>query len=85
MAGELSSMITGLEWLPPPSFQPYVPNLEKSQPRDSPQLFVANLWTEFAAQRGRALAANGKEPQNLDFPRWLQPSKWQILNELPVV
>lgn len=25
---------------------------------------VANLWTEFAAQHGEALAANRKEPQN---------------------
>jgi len=25
---------------------------------------VANLWTEFAARRGEALVANGKEPQN---------------------
>jgi hypothetical protein len=27
---------------------------------------VANLWTEFAAQRSEALATNGKEPQNLN-------------------
>jgi hypothetical protein len=47
--------------------------------------FVANLWTEFAAQHGEALATNGKELQTLDFPRWLQLSKGQILNELPVV
>ena len=26
--------------------------------------FVANLWTEFAAQHSEALATNGKEPQN---------------------
>jgi hypothetical protein len=26
--------------------------------------FVANLWTEFTAQHGEALATNGKEPQN---------------------
>jgi len=26
--------------------------------------FVANLWTEFAAQHGEALATNGKKPQN---------------------
>jgi len=25
---------------------------------------VANLWTEFAAQRSEVLAMNGKEPQN---------------------
>ena len=25
---------------------------------------VANLWTEFAAHRGEALATNGKEPEN---------------------
>jgi hypothetical protein len=46
---------------------------------------VANLWTEFSAQHGEALAMNVKEPQNLDFPRWLQLSKGQILNEMPVV
>ena len=28
------------------------------------QNFVANLWTEFAAQRGYWLIANVKEPQN---------------------
>ena len=28
------------------------------------QKCVANLWTEFAAHEGEALAANGKEPQN---------------------
>jgi hypothetical protein len=28
------------------------------------QNVVANLWTEFAAQHGEALATNGKEPQN---------------------
>jgi hypothetical protein len=28
---------------------------------------VANLWTEFAAQRSEALATNGKELQTLDF------------------
>jgi hypothetical protein len=33
------------------------------QPRSS-QKVVANLWTEFAAQYGEALTANGKEPQN---------------------
>ena len=26
--------------------------------------FVANLWTEFAAQHSEALATNGKETQN---------------------
>jgi hypothetical protein len=26
--------------------------------------FVANLWTEFAAHRGEALATSGKELQN---------------------
>jgi hypothetical protein len=26
--------------------------------------FVANLWTEFSAHRGEALATNGKELQN---------------------
>jgi hypothetical protein len=26
--------------------------------------FVANLWTEFAARDGEALATNGKELQN---------------------
>ena len=25
---------------------------------------VANLWTEFAAQSSKAMATNGKEPQN---------------------
>jgi hypothetical protein len=45
---------------------------------------VANLWTEFAAQRGEALATNGKELQN-PFPQWLQLSKRQILNDLPVI
>ena len=25
---------------------------------------MANLWTEFAAQRGETVATNGKEPQN---------------------
>jgi hypothetical protein len=29
----------------------------------SVQKFVANLWTEFSAQHGEALAMNGKEPQ----------------------
>jgi hypothetical protein len=46
---------------------------------------VANLWTEFPAQHREALATNEKEPQNLDFPRWLQLSKRQLLNDLPVV
>lgn len=32
--------------------------------RGSPQKFVANLWTEFAAHRSAVLATNGKEPQN---------------------
>jgi len=35
-----------------------------SQRRGSPQKRVANLWTEFAAQRSEALPTNGKEPQN---------------------
>ena len=26
---------------------------------------VANLWTEFSAQRGEALATNGEKTQNL--------------------
>jgi hypothetical protein len=39
-------------------------NLKSSQLRGSPPKRVANLWTEFAAQRGDALIANGKEPQN---------------------
>jgi hypothetical protein len=30
----------------------------------SDEKFVANLWTEFSAQRSYALATNGKEPQN---------------------
>jgi len=29
---------------------------------------VANLWTEFAAQRGDALTPKGKEPQNPNKP-----------------
>jgi len=48
----------------------------------SPQTFVANLWTEFAAHSCEALAANGKEPQNPWFPWWLQLSKRQILTFL---
>jgi len=27
---------------------------------------VANLWTEFSEQGSKALATNGKEPQNLN-------------------
>lgn len=30
----------------------------------SRQKFVANLWTEFSAQRREAMVAYGKEPQN---------------------
>jgi hypothetical protein len=30
----------------------------------SPQKRVANLWTEFSAQRRYAMMANGKKPQN---------------------
>jgi len=44
---------------------------------------VANLWTEFAAHRSEALAMNGKELQNPDFPRWLQLVKGQKLSFLP--
>lgn len=36
----------------------------RPQPKGSPQKFVANLWTEFAAHRSDALITNGKEPQN---------------------
>ncbi|HEY0725868.1 MAG TPA: hypothetical protein VGD41_18110 [Pyrinomonadaceae bacterium] len=34
------------------------------QPRDSPQKFVANLWTEFAALDREALVTNWNKPQN---------------------
>ena len=36
---------------------------DECQIRGKPK-FVANLWTEFAAHRGEALATNGKELQN---------------------
>jgi len=49
------------------------------------QKLVANLWTEFAAQHGEALATNGKNRKILDFPWWLQLSKRQILTFMPVV
>jgi hypothetical protein len=38
----------------------------------SDEKFVANLWTEFSAQRSYALATNGKERKNLGFLWWLQ-------------
>jgi|SRR5829696_5887113 len=41
-----------------------IANSKVCQPRGSPQKFVANVWTEFSAQHGEALAMNGKEPQN---------------------
>jgi hypothetical protein len=34
--------------------------------------FVANLWTEFSAQRSEALVTNGKNRKTLDFLWWLQ-------------
>jgi hypothetical protein len=60
-------------------------NLKPSQRRGSPHHRVANLWTEFSAQDGEALATDVKDLKTLDFPRWLQLSKRQILTFLPVV
>jgi hypothetical protein len=67
------------------NFQPEVWLIEFVSMEGSPQIRVANLWTEFAAHRSEALARMGKNCKTLDFPRWLQLSKGQILNELPVV
>jgi hypothetical protein len=44
--------------------RPQVWLIETVSMEGSPQKRVANLWTEFAAQRRDALIANGKEPQN---------------------
>jgi hypothetical protein len=44
---------------------------------------VANLWTEFAANDGDALVANGKEPQNPNKLVVAATSKWQKLSFLP--
>ena len=46
---------------------------------------MANLWTEFSAHDVEALVANRKNRKTLDFPRWLQLSKRQILTFMPVV
>lgn len=33
---------------------------------------MANTWTKITARYVYAMVRNGKEPQTLDFPRWLQ-------------
>jgi hypothetical protein len=46
---------------------------------------LANIWPKITAHDAYAMARNGKECKTLDFLRWLQLWKRQILRFLPVV
>ena len=46
---------------------------------------LANTWPEITAHKAHAMVTNGKNVKTVDFPRWLQFSKRQILTFLPRV